>query len=171
MLMCRHLNEFIYFFQVLHNPIMIHHNCSITRHHKVNPIICRHDSCYLCHLTNMPGGRLNIKMSSYQYRDSHYKDETVSRLSHLYDGNLYTKKDVLYIETGPWKLLPLWQPEPGKVSTHDKWQGDTRQQRLGPCTQQTTKYDALQLYTYNQIWCITAVHSKQPNMVHYSCTQ
>ena len=26
----------------------------------------------------LPGGRLNIKMSSYQYRDSHVKDRTVS---------------------------------------------------------------------------------------------
>ena len=30
-----------------------------------------------------PGGRLNIKMSSYQYRDPHVKDKTVSRPSYL----------------------------------------------------------------------------------------
>ena len=30
-----------------------------------------------------PGGHLNINMSSYQYRDPHVKDETVSRLSYL----------------------------------------------------------------------------------------
>ena len=29
------------------------------------------------------GGRLNIKMSSYQYRDIHVKDKTVSRPSYL----------------------------------------------------------------------------------------
>ena len=29
------------------------------------------------------GGRLNIKMSSYQYRDPHVKDKTVSRPSYL----------------------------------------------------------------------------------------
>ena len=32
-----------------------------------------------CH----PGGRLNIKMSSYQYTDPHVKDKTVSRPSYL----------------------------------------------------------------------------------------
>ena len=30
-----------------------------------------------------PGDRLNIKMSSYQYRDPHVKDKTVSRSSYL----------------------------------------------------------------------------------------
>ena len=30
-----------------------------------------------------PGGRLNIKMSSYQYRDPHVKDKTVLRPSYL----------------------------------------------------------------------------------------
>ena len=34
-----------------------------------------------------PGGRLNIKMSSYQYRDPHVKDKTVLRPSYLYHGN------------------------------------------------------------------------------------
>ena len=29
------------------------------------------------------GGRLNIKMSSYQYKDPHVKDNTVSRSSYL----------------------------------------------------------------------------------------
>ena len=44
-----------------------------------------------------PGGRLNIKMSSYQYRDPHVKDET---------GIPIPGKDGLYIETGP---RYLWQ--------------------------------------------------------------
>ena len=30
-----------------------------------------------------PGGRLNIKMSSYQYRNTHVKDKTVSRPYYL----------------------------------------------------------------------------------------
>ena len=38
------------------------------------------------------------KMSFYQYRNSHYKDETVSQLSYSYDGRTYTWKDGLYIE-------------------------------------------------------------------------
>ena len=47
------------------------------------------------------GPRLNIEMTSYQYRDSHYKDKTVSRQSYLHNGNSHTWKDRLYIETGP----------------------------------------------------------------------
>ena len=34
-------------------------------------------------LSQMSGGCLNIKMSSYQYRDSHVKDKTVSRPSYF----------------------------------------------------------------------------------------
>ena len=45
-------------------------------------------------------GCLNIKML-YQYRDSHYKDLTISDLSHLYNVNPHTWKDHLYIETRP----------------------------------------------------------------------
>ena len=37
-------------------------------------------------------GRFNIKTPSHQNRDSHYKDETVSWPSHLYNGNSYTGK-------------------------------------------------------------------------------
>ena len=37
-------------------------------------------------------------MSSYQYRDSHYKDKTVSQLSYLHNRNPHTWKDHLYIE-------------------------------------------------------------------------
>ena len=44
---------------------------------------------------------LKIKMLSYQYRNSHYKDKTTSRLSYLYEGNSYTRKDGLHIETAP----------------------------------------------------------------------
>ena len=36
------------------------------------------------------GSRLNIKMSSYQYRDSHVKYKTVSRPSYLQHGNPHT---------------------------------------------------------------------------------
>ena len=51
-----------------------------------------------------PGARLNtfIKMPSYQYRDPHVKDKTVSWPSYLYHGNPHTPKGGLYIETGPW---------------------------------------------------------------------
>ena len=52
-----------------------------------------------------PGGRLNIKMSSYQYRDPHVKGKTVWRPSYLKHGNAHTWKDGLYIETGSWSLM------------------------------------------------------------------
>ena len=45
-------------------------------------------------------GHLNIKVTSFQYRDSHYKDKTVSWPSYLYNGNHHTRKDGL--ETGPY---------------------------------------------------------------------
>ena len=40
-------------------------------------------------------------MLSYQYRDLHYKDTTVSPPSYLYNGNPNILKDGLYIETVP----------------------------------------------------------------------
>ena len=43
-----------------------------------------------------PGVYLNIKMSSYQYRNFHHEDETVSQPSYLYDGNPLSGKTVLY---------------------------------------------------------------------------
>ena len=51
------------------------------------------------------GLRFNIKMVSYQYRDSHFKNKTVSWLSHLCNGIPYTWKHSLYIETLPWIFL------------------------------------------------------------------
>ena len=45
-------------------------------------------------------GCLNIKMSSYQYENSHYKYKTVSWPSYLYNGNNHIWKNRLYIDTG-----------------------------------------------------------------------
>ena len=45
-----------------------------------------------------------MKMTSYQYRDFLYKDKPVWRPSYLYNVNLHTWKDCLYIVTGPWYL-------------------------------------------------------------------
>ena len=42
-----------------------------------------------------PGDRLNIKMSSYQYKDSRFKDKTVSQPSYLYNAIHHTLKDGL----------------------------------------------------------------------------
>ena len=52
-------------------------------------------------------GRLNIKMSSYQYRNPHVKDKTVSRPSYLLHGNPIHGKDGLDIETGPCRVSLL----------------------------------------------------------------
>ena len=77
------------------------------------------------------GGRLNIKMS-FQYRDPHVKDKTVSWPSYLIFnmGITIPGKDGLYIETGSWILraqsgLPLvlfWQsPGPGLQQLTANW--------------------------------------------------
>ena len=47
-----------------------------------------------------------IKKMLFQYRNSHYKDKTVSRPSYLYNENHKTWKGCLYIETGSWCRLP-----------------------------------------------------------------
>ena len=59
-----------------------------------------------------PGDCLNIKMSSYQYRDSHVKDKTVSRPSFLKQGNLIPGKDGLYIESGALDVSSLLNNTP-----------------------------------------------------------
>ena len=41
-----------------------------------------------------------IKMPSYQNRNSHYKDKTVSRLSYFYTGNLISGKTVFILRQG-----------------------------------------------------------------------
>ena len=51
-----------------------------------------------------PWGHLNMKMMSCQYRNSHYKENTISWQSYLCNGNPYTRKDSLYIKMGPWSM-------------------------------------------------------------------
>ena len=56
------------------------------------------------------GPWFNIKMSSYQYRNSHCGDKTVVRSSYLRHGISYTGKMSSYIESGPrwcwnWNIL------------------------------------------------------------------
>ena len=63
---------------------------------------------YLCWLS-APGDRLNIKMSSYQYRDPHVKDKTVSRPSYLLHWNPIPGKDGLYFEAGPWYPTSMYK--------------------------------------------------------------
>ena len=45
--------------------------------------------------------RLNIEISSYQYKDSHYKDKTVSRPFYLYNENPIHEKTVFVLRRGP----------------------------------------------------------------------
>ena len=40
------------------------------------------------------GGCFNVKMLSHQYKDSHHTDNTVTKLSYLYNGDPHTWKDV-----------------------------------------------------------------------------
>ena len=52
-------------------------------------------------------GRLNMNIPSYQYRDSHYKDNRVLGPYYLYDGTPHTWKDRLYTVAGPGSLRCL----------------------------------------------------------------
>ena len=45
-----------------------------------------------CIMVINPGGWFNIKMSSYQYRKSHYGDKMIIRPSYLHNGISYTGK-------------------------------------------------------------------------------
>ena len=45
-----------------------------------------------CTFIKYPGPRFNIKMTSYQYRTSHYGDKTILRPSYLHNGISYAGK-------------------------------------------------------------------------------
>ena len=79
-----------------------------------------------------PRGRLNIKMSSYQYRKSYCGDKTILRPSYLHNGISYTGKTAsLYwiraqaisqTDDAQWYLEPLWSVYRGTYSTiHKRW--------------------------------------------------
>ena len=73
-----------------------------------------------------PGARLNVKMSSYQYRNSHYKDKTLSRPSfYLYNGNPIPEKTVFLLRRDPgddWRLTNLlWSVYYSKVVCLRGW--------------------------------------------------
>ena len=56
------------------------------------------------------GVPLHVKTPSYQYRDPHNKDKSVSRPSHLYNGNLYAWKDFFISKRSPGSYNPfVWK--------------------------------------------------------------
>ena len=58
-------------------------------------------------MISAPGVRLNIKMPSYKYRDSHVKDKTVSPTVFIFNMRIpIPGKDGLYIEPGPCSHIP-----------------------------------------------------------------
>ena len=86
--------------EALHRRNMVQHQVGA---HNTSHKICIRFGCVLfgcdysissCGFTWYPGSRFNIKTSSYQYRHSHYKDETVVDILLLTRRRLYT-------ETGP----------------------------------------------------------------------
>ena len=54
---------------------------------------------------NSLGGWFNIKMSSYQYRKSHYREKTILRPFYLHNGISYTDKMI----SGPWSISNAYQ--------------------------------------------------------------
>ena len=58
----------------------------------------------LVHAISEAWGCLHYKMSSYQCRNSNYKDKTVSQLAYFYNGNPYTKKHFIFsvLKMGPY---------------------------------------------------------------------
>ena len=53
-------------------------------------------------------GPFAIKMPSYQYRDSHYKDKTVSQQSYLYDKHIHARKNLFLLKRDPVWLMILF---------------------------------------------------------------
>ena len=79
--------------------------------------------CRYTYNFSLHGRCLNTKITSYQYRDSHYKDKAISRPSYLYNGNPHTWKTVFILrrvpvslcgeDSGPfgWSLGPPWRSQ------------------------------------------------------------
>ena len=87
------------------------------------------EHCWWSLLNGCSGGRLNIKMSSYQYRDSHVKDKTVSPtvLSLTWESP-YLGKTVFLLSRGPGVCDALNL----KGAANLKWQPiTTKQNKVG----------------------------------------
>ena len=69
-------------------------------------------------LPRPPGGHLNIKMSSYQYRDPHVKDKTVARPSCLVHPGVRDKRRVSEIDLSqPRHETAFWWRHNGPVTS------------------------------------------------------
>ena len=69
---------------------------------------------------NLSGGRLNIKMPSYQYRDSHAKDKTVSpTVLSLTWGSPYLGKMVFILTWGSGSELGIFQQNKINIMADD----------------------------------------------------
>ena len=77
----------------------------------VQVMACRHFDA-----VSLPGPWFNIKMSSYQYRNSHFGDKTAVRSSYLHNGISYTGKMSSLYWIGP-LLLTYSQLDPGHLFT------------------------------------------------------
>ena len=73
-----------------------------------------------------PGGWFSIKMTSYQYRKSHYGDKTILRSSYLHNGISYTGKttSLYWIQALISALYPCHCPLPSHAmptNSHQSW--------------------------------------------------
>ena len=93
--------------------IDFHDTRSVNMFYRLRPEMLSGDNLYLVtimdlRLSLVPGGRLNIKMSSYQYRDYHVKDKTVSpTVLSLTWKSPYVDKTVFILRRGPgiWNMF------------------------------------------------------------------
>ena len=69
-------------------------------HHYHNHHLRRHDLFMLSYNSRRSGGRLSVKMSSYQYREPHVKDKMAPRPSYLYNANHIPGKTVFILRRG-----------------------------------------------------------------------
>ena len=81
----------------------------------------------LIHIHASPGGRFNIKMTSYQYRKSHCGDKTILQPSYLHNGISYTGKitSLYWIRAQASIGLSLINPLHAKffsINTNMQWQ-------------------------------------------------
>ena len=112
--------------------------------HAVGDLVCcgwgtgRFDHAYLSISLAPSGNRLNIKMPSYQYRDPHVEDKTVSRPSYLEHGNPHT-----------WKRRSLY------------WDG-----ALTDCPVLPTEQQSWTMWVYVSCGSIDRLQTKQRKLFH-----